>query len=431
MSSSSVVTLGEGGSGVVERVRLENGTILARKCFKANGEKYCQHEISIFQKLNQPGHSNVVRMFSSGSTTIDMELVEGATLFEVSHRQHLPNITPQQFETMMMQGLSAIDYIHGKGLIHFDIKPTNLLISNAGELKICDFGLTGPYNGTSFLRGTYEYMPPELWMDQPTNFTVDIWSFGVTMFEVLAMHHPFLSVDEMKLATTMRYKLVKERIANHPSLHPRLLGVKPYFLDLVNQMMTVNVSMRPTAKECLQFLERKQVESIGTISLNSITESPAFSSSSTGTSSLSGCFLKPLDNWRNLNWKISSEDEATVFTKAKQLNMEPLAQPAIKLAQYLRIVYLKQTEEIHPLAQSYLEKMEEAAGCFGDPRVLQILIIACMAITKSKQFACQFIATYVYKGNFLRSKKTLDENFKKNARSRSNPIALLVKQITI
>lgn len=89
--------------------------------------------------------------------------------------------------------LKGLDYLHDRRIIHRDIKPSNILFTRSGQIKLCDFGvsgelvnsLAGTFTGTSF------YMAPERIKGQPYTITSDVWSLGLTILEVASNRFPF------------------------------------------------------------------------------------------------------------------------------------------------------------------------------------------------------------------------------------------------
>ncbi len=107
----------------------------------------------------------------------------------------LGRISETQAAPMILQVLSALQYIHRNGIIHRDIKAENLLLQEPGPVvKIADFGLATfvPAGGkASTACGSVYFMAPEVVLKTPYSFEVDIWSLGVTIFTILSGRYPF------------------------------------------------------------------------------------------------------------------------------------------------------------------------------------------------------------------------------------------------
>ena len=92
-----------------------------------------------------------------------------------------------------IQTCSAINFLHNNSLIHRDLKPENLLLDTEDNVKLCDFGSyveLAVLNRRSFC-GTVEYMAPEILQELPYNSSVDIWSLGILLYELLHGYTPF------------------------------------------------------------------------------------------------------------------------------------------------------------------------------------------------------------------------------------------------
>ena len=88
---------------------------------------------------------------------------------------------------------SAVNFLHENNLVHRDLKPENLLIDENGKVKLCDFGWCVELNnGTrNTFCGTFEYMAPEIINESPYDGSIDVWSLGVLLYELIHGYSPF------------------------------------------------------------------------------------------------------------------------------------------------------------------------------------------------------------------------------------------------
>ena len=148
-------------------------------------------------------HPNVVRTFEHGDTSkgahyIVMEYIDGTSLQYV--RQSRVLTLGQKLE-LLAQAADGLAALHAAGFIHHDLGPKNLLVDREDNVKLIDFGLTVP-NIPAFQKGgnrtgTLQYMAPEVIRREPKDEKIDIFSFGVMMFEFLTNKLPYDATDPM------------------------------------------------------------------------------------------------------------------------------------------------------------------------------------------------------------------------------------------
>src|SRR5207244_2311864 len=94
-----------------------------------------------------------------------------------------------------VQVLRALSYIHSRGLVHYDVKPSNILSTGEGparRLKLLDFGLVGEKHAKlDAIRGTVRYIAPEVAKGGPVDERADLYSLGVTLYQVTTRQLPF------------------------------------------------------------------------------------------------------------------------------------------------------------------------------------------------------------------------------------------------
>lgn len=142
-------------------------------------------------------HPNIVRLndfiIEKGKHFLIMEYVEGQNLSE-----YLRNVTgpmPIGMAALLMsEVLSALNFAHQKNVAHLDIKPSNIMLSINDEIKVIDFGIAQVINdnGPERTMGTPSYMSPEqLPPSKGVNYLSDIYSCGITLYELITGHTPF------------------------------------------------------------------------------------------------------------------------------------------------------------------------------------------------------------------------------------------------
>jgi serine/threonine protein kinase len=219
--------LGSGGMGVVYRARRErDGVEVAVKTIRPGGP-VGTHLVTRFlreaQILEQLRHPNIVSFHESGHAAgllyFVMELVPGVDAGELVKAQGPLEV--RRAVRLILDVLAGLEYAHGRGFIHRDVKPANLLVlSNpAGEqVKLADFGLARTYqesplsgltlSGTA--AGTPQFMPPE----QITDFrsarpAADQYSAAATLYYLLTRCHPY---EGETTAELFRKKLTEEPV---------------------------------------------------------------------------------------------------------------------------------------------------------------------------------------------------------------------------
>lgn len=197
--------IARGGMGIVCRAR---DTVLGRiVAFKILGENLRDNDTAVKYFLREAraaaalSHPNIVTIFDAGEQDgeyyMAMEFVEGTTLKELIKRKGA--LPEDQVRYILIHCSRALQYAHGKGIIHRDIKSGNVMITRDKALKIMDFGLA------KFMReyqkehtqqvGTPFYMSPEQIIGKSIDFRADLYSLGCTIFECATGTVPFFKGD--------------------------------------------------------------------------------------------------------------------------------------------------------------------------------------------------------------------------------------------
>ena len=121
----------------------------------------------------------------------------GGDLQNRIEKLQLPSFSEDQIHEFAIKIAEGLNYLHNRGVIHRDLKPDNILLSSDVDISapvICDFGFSRRLqNGKtcSQICGTKGYMAPEILAHRPYSFPVDIWSFGVMLYVLIAVKLPF------------------------------------------------------------------------------------------------------------------------------------------------------------------------------------------------------------------------------------------------
>ncbi|MBF6300356.1 Stk1 family PASTA domain-containing Ser/Thr kinase [Nocardia amamiensis] len=178
-------------------------------------------------------HPSLVAVYDQGvdgdHPFLIMELVEGGTLRELL-RERGP-MPPHAVRAVAEPVLAAIGVAHAAGLVHRDIKPENVLISDAGEVKIADFGLVRAVaaantTSASVILGTAAYLSPEQVTSGTADSRSDVYSFGLLIFEMLTGRVPFTGDTALSVA----YQRIENDV---PSPSGFISGVPPEFDEFV------------------------------------------------------------------------------------------------------------------------------------------------------------------------------------------------------
>lgn len=133
---------------------------------------------------------------STATISIAMEFCEGGSLDSIYKEvKRLGGRTGEKVLGKIADGvMRGLTYLHSRKIIHRDIKPSNILLCRGGEVKLCDFGVSGDFGtkgeANTFI-GTSYYMAPERITGQSYTITSDVWSTGVTLLEVAQHRFPF------------------------------------------------------------------------------------------------------------------------------------------------------------------------------------------------------------------------------------------------
>lgn len=216
----------------------------------AQDEQFVERFIREAKAAAALSHPNIVAVQDQGwnqsgtpAVFIVMELVEGHTLREYLNEQGKLSI--RDGVKFLLPVLSALSAAHKIGIIHRDIKPENILISTEGRIKIADFGLAkGPLLGSSMtaessvILGSVSYLSPEQVQRGVADARSDLYSVGITAFEIFTGEKPYGGDIPIQIA----YKHVNERV---PRLSSLIENVPSELDDLIYRATSSDPDERP------------------------------------------------------------------------------------------------------------------------------------------------------------------------------------------
>ena len=214
--------IGRGGMGAVWRGRDEvlGRTVALKKIGVAPGgitpdALRAEREAKLAAKLN---HANVVAVFDLVEEAVDgqsqqwlvMEYVEGTDLAELIRERG--RLSPDEAAPILAQIASALAAAHGAGIVHRDVKPSNILVAPDGQVKLSDFGIARTsadpaLTQTGLVTGSPAYLSPEVASGQQATPASDVWSWGATLFHALEGRPPYQVGDNLLGAL---YRIVHE-----------------------------------------------------------------------------------------------------------------------------------------------------------------------------------------------------------------------------
>jgi len=197
--------VGEGSFARVYKVRhKQTHKVLALKCIQKAGKSQAEieklmEEITILTRLSHP---NIIRMMEwfdkETEICVVTEYAEKGELFKMERK-----LSELEIACIARQLVSALQFLWRKRVIHRDIKPQNILLTESDVIKICDFGfaraLSLESTTATSIKGTPLYMAPELVQEKPYDHRVDLWSLGVILYELYYGKPPFYTNSIYKL----------------------------------------------------------------------------------------------------------------------------------------------------------------------------------------------------------------------------------------
>jgi serine/threonine protein kinase len=170
-----------------------------------------EREARLAARLNHPHVVAVYDLVAQGDEQwLVMEYVEGPTLAALVQRDG--PLSPDSAAAILRQAADALAAAHSAGVVHRDVKPSNILVAPDGQAKLSDFGIAraeadASLTQTGLVTGSPAYLSPEVASGQMAQPASDVWSLGATLFHALAGHPPYEVGDNVLGAL---YRIVHE-----------------------------------------------------------------------------------------------------------------------------------------------------------------------------------------------------------------------------
>jgi eukaryotic-like serine/threonine-protein kinase len=262
--------LGSGGMGTVYKVqhqisqRVEALKVLLPDLARSPdlADRFIR-EIRVQASLNHPHIASLHNAFHSNNQLLMvMEYIDGISLYM---RLKQGPVSLWHGVNIISQTLSALSYAHAHGVVHRDVKPANIMLTNNGVVKLMDFGIARSASNsdrnltqTGFAIGSAHYMAPEQVRGQPADARSDIYSAGVTLFELVTGARPFSGMDT--------YEIMNAHVTAAPPDPAGLnAGVPPGLSSVILKALEKNPGRRfQTGDEFFEALQRLVNAQFGT-----------------------------------------------------------------------------------------------------------------------------------------------------------------------
>jgi len=232
--------LGRGGMGKVFKVRnLISDRIEAMKVLLPDTEgapevaERFAREIKLVATLEHPNIALLRTALRVGSQVLMiMEYVEGNSLEQLQSQK----LDCKQAVQFMVQVLSALSYAHRRGVVHRDVKPSNILVRADDSVKLTDFGIASragdlKLTGAGMALGSLYYMSPEQVKALPFDARSDIYSAGVTLYEIVTGRRPIQGDSLHAIMTAHLQETPVPPIQLAPKISPELSSIIEHSLE--------------------------------------------------------------------------------------------------------------------------------------------------------------------------------------------------------
>ncbi|KAG6586130.1 Serine/threonine-protein kinase HT1, partial [Cucurbita argyrosperma subsp. argyrosperma] len=223
-------------------------------------EQQYQQEVMMLATLKHP---NIVRFIGACHKPmvwcIVTEYAKGGSVRQFLMKRQSRSVPLKLAVKQALDVARGMEYVHGLGLIHRDLKSDNLLIFADKSIKVADFGVARievQTEGMTPETGTYRWMAPEMIQHRPYTQKVDLYSFGIVLWELITGMLPFQNMTAVQAAFAVVNKGVRPIIPN---------DCLPVLSDIMTRCWDANPDVRPSFTEVVRMLENAQNEIMTTV----------------------------------------------------------------------------------------------------------------------------------------------------------------------
>ncbi|KGN49231.1 serine/threonine/tyrosine-protein kinase HT1 [Cucumis sativus] len=223
----------------------ENGTLAARL------EKQFTREVTLLSRLYHP---NVIKFVAACRNPpvycVITEYLSQGSLRAYLHKLEHQSLPLQKLIKFALDVARGMEYLHSQGVIHRDLKPENVLIDEDMHLKIADFGIACPeafFDPLADDPGTYRWMAPEMIKHKPCSRKVDVYSFGLMLWEMVSGAIPYEDMTPIQAAFAVVNKNLRPVISSDCPLAMRAL---------IEQCWSLQPDKRPDFWQIVKVLEQ-------------------------------------------------------------------------------------------------------------------------------------------------------------------------------
>lgn len=212
-----------------------------------SGIKQLEREIETMRQLQHPNLVSlreVIHVKETSTAYIILDYCDCGSLYAALEKQII--FSPEQIRSIFKQVVEGVAYIHSHGIVHQDLKPSNILLCSNGNALISDFGIGHSFQSAAMVVGTPAYQAPEVIDD---NFITaeyapgkeDIWSLGVTLYQLVFNELPFNGENVFEIVRSIAMTTLEP---------PK--SVDPDLWDLISGMLAIDPNNRVDIQQVIE-----------------------------------------------------------------------------------------------------------------------------------------------------------------------------------